>query len=82
MRLRARALAIAALIVSLMAVAGLAAPPASAHPLGNFTVNRYSGLVVAPGRVEVRYVLDMAEIPTFQTGPDIDANGDGTQSDD
>jgi len=42
----------------------LAAGPASAHPLGNFTVNRYSGLDLAPGRVTVTYVLDMAEIPT------------------
>jgi ABC-type nickel/cobalt efflux system permease component RcnA len=80
MRRRSKVLAIAALAGSLMALACLAAPPATAHPLGNFTVNRYSGLVVAPGRIQVRYVLDMAEIPTFQAGPDIDANGDGTQS--
>jgi len=39
---------------------------ASAHPLGNFTVNRYNGLVVAGGQFRVHYVLDMAEIPAFQ----------------
>lgn len=55
----------------------LSAPPASAHPLGNFTVNRYGGIVVGPGRVEVTYAVDMAEIPTFQALPDIDADGDG-----
>jgi ABC-type nickel/cobalt efflux system permease component RcnA len=39
---------------------------ASAHPLGNFTVNRYSGLELSGDRIYVKYVLDMAEIPTFQ----------------
>jgi nickel/cobalt transporter (NicO) family protein len=59
----------------------MAGPPAaSAHPLGNFTVNRYAGIVVSPGRVEIRYVVDMAEIPTFQEQSSIDADGDGTDS--
>jgi nickel/cobalt exporter len=53
------------------------AASASAHPLGNFTVNRYSGIVVFPGKVGVVYVVDMAEIPTFQEMPAIDTNGDG-----
>ena len=39
---------------------------ASAHPLGNFTVNRYSLIDVGRGSVSVRFVVDMAEIPTFQ----------------
>ena len=39
---------------------------ASAHPLGNFTVNQYSGLAVRSDGVDVNYVLDMAEIPTAQ----------------
>lgn len=37
---------------------------AEAHPLGNFTVNHLTELTVAHGRVDARYVLDMAEIPT------------------
>jgi len=41
---------------------------ASAHPLGNFTVNRFSRIEVAGPRIYVRYVLDLAEIPTFQAG--------------
>jgi len=41
---------------------------ASAHPLGNFTVNRFSRIEVAGPRLYVRYVLDLAEIPTFQAG--------------
>jgi nickel/cobalt transporter (NicO) family protein len=51
------------------AVAALALPlAASAHPLGNFTINRFSRIEVAGPRVYVRYVLDLAEIPTFQAG--------------
>ncbi|PKT68830.1 nickel transporter [Streptomyces populi] len=45
--------------------------PASAHPLGNFTVNRYDGLVAAPGQLRVDHVEDLAEIPATQAGPDI-----------
>ena len=44
---------------------------ASAHPLGNFTVNRYAGVEVAGSRVYVRYALDLAEIPAFQLGRDV-----------
>jgi nickel/cobalt transporter (NicO) family protein len=43
-----------------------AAPAAFAHPLGNFTTNRYSELDVSGDRIYVLYVLDLAEIPTFQ----------------
>jgi ABC-type nickel/cobalt efflux system permease component RcnA len=50
-------------------LAGLALPAlASAHPLGNFTINRFSRIEVSGPRLYVRYVLDMAEIPTYQAG--------------
>jgi nickel/cobalt exporter len=63
------------LFVFLVALAALAAPAAAtAHPLGNFTVNRFSRVEVAGPRLYVRYVLDLAEIPTFQAGK-IDAPG-------
>jgi nickel/cobalt transporter (NicO) family protein len=53
----------------LVAVGALALPAlASAHPLGNFTVNRYAGIEVAGSDVYVRYALDVAEIPTYQLG--------------
>ncbi len=58
----------------------LPAVVAWAHPLGNFTVNRYSRIVIVPDAVRVDYVVDMAEIPTFQLLPDIDADGDGQAS--
>src|SRR5947209_140090 len=39
---------------------------ASAHPMGNFSINQYSALTVGNDKVELRYIIDMAEIPTFQ----------------
>jgi ABC-type nickel/cobalt efflux system permease component RcnA len=54
---------------------------ATAHPLGNFTINRWAALRVEPGRLAVRYVVDMAEIPAFQVLAGVDANADGTVSD-
>jgi len=42
---------------------------ASAHPLGNFTVNRFARVEIAGDRLYVRYVVDMAEIPTLQRVP-------------
>jgi nickel/cobalt exporter len=39
---------------------------ASAHPLGNFTVNHLTVVRVSGDHVELRYILDRAEIPTFQ----------------
>ena len=67
------------LTAALVAVAASMWPAsaAQAHPLGNFTVNRWSGIVLTPGRLRVDYVVDMAEIPTFQLLPEIDADGDG-----
>jgi nickel/cobalt transporter (NicO) family protein len=61
--------AVKRLLVVGVVFAALAAPAAaSAHPLGNFTINRFSRVEVAGPRVYVRYVLDLAEIPTFQAG--------------
>jgi ABC-type nickel/cobalt efflux system permease component RcnA len=49
--------------------AALAVPAAAqAHPLGNFTVNRYSAVEASGDSVYVKYVLDLAEIPTYQEG--------------
>ncbi len=72
-----RLAAVAALAVGLLLVS---AGAAAAHPLGNFTVNQYAGLRLLPDRVEVDYVVDMAEIPAFQTRQEIDADGDQSVS--
>jgi nickel/cobalt exporter len=71
----------AALVAALAAVLSLAgAGPAAAHPLGNFSVSRYSGLAIGPDRITVHYVVDMAEIPTFSELGRVDADGDGAAS--
>jgi ABC-type nickel/cobalt efflux system permease component RcnA len=69
--------------VAVLACAGVLLAPgarAFAHPLGNFTVNRYAGIVVSTDVVTVTYVIDMAEIPTLQELPAIDADHDGAMS--
>ena len=53
------------LVAAVVALALLPAA-ASAHPLGNFSVNHLSQVSVSADRVDVRYILDEAEIPTFQ----------------
>ena len=66
-----------AVAVLVLAVAALLLVPgiADAHPLGNFTINRHAGLRVQPDRVLVHYVVDMAEIPTFQDRAAVRASG-------
>lgn len=58
------------------------ASPASAHPLGNYTVNRAVAVTLSASRIEVLYLVDMAEIPAFTAIADIDADGDGAVSTD
>ena len=54
-------------VLLILAVAFAAhATPAGAHPLGNFSMNHIAEVSVSADRVDVRYVLDQAEIPTFQ----------------
>jgi len=56
-------------LLALLAAIGLTivvAVPAFAHPLGNFTINRFSQVQVNGDRIDVSYVIDYAEIPAFQ----------------
>jgi nickel/cobalt exporter len=39
---------------------------AVAHPLGNFSINQYSAIRIGKSEIELRYIVDLAEIPTFQ----------------
>ena len=39
---------------------------ANAHPMGNFSINHYARIMANKDALEIRYLLDMAEIPTFQ----------------
>ncbi|MBD2022152.1 sulfite exporter TauE/SafE family protein [Leptolyngbya sp. FACHB-36] len=55
-------------------------PIASAHPLGNFTINHFSHVTVDRTHVTVQYVVDMAEIPAFQALQTIDTDGNGASA--
>jgi ABC-type nickel/cobalt efflux system permease component RcnA len=70
---------VAAAGAALLLLVALAAT-ASAHPLGNYTVNRAVVVTVAPGKVAVTYLVDMAEIPAFNEIAAIDTDGDGLTS--
>lgn len=68
----------ATVVVVLTVVAAIgSAAAAAAHPLGNFTTNTSAALTVAPGRLTVDYVVDLAEIPALRARQDDDLDGDG-----
>jgi len=58
-----------------LALTAVLASPASAHPLGNFTTNRFSGIEIFQDSVVVHYVVDFAEIAAFQEISSIDSDG-------
>jgi nickel/cobalt exporter len=53
----------AAALAALLLVAG--GGEARSHPLGNFSINHYTGIDVRGDSIVLHYVIDMAEIPTF-----------------
>ena len=57
----------ASLLSVLAALAVLALPATSgAHPLGNFSINHLTQVRISSDRIDLHYILDQAEIPTFQ----------------
>jgi nickel/cobalt transporter (NicO) family protein len=54
---------------------------ASAHPLGNFTINHYNGLTVSATWAHLDHVVDMAELPTVQARQEMDTDHDGQVTD-
>ena len=64
-------------IVAALLILFVVVPAVWAHPLGNFTISRYTSLELQLKAVELLYIVDMAEIPTFQERQQIDQNGDG-----
>ncbi len=70
------------LLAALLFAIVLLSWPASiwAHPLGNFTVNRYSRLEPGRDRIDLLYIVDMAEIAAFQERQRIDVDRDGAVS--
>ena len=67
-------------LLSLLAVAAaflLLPAGAAAHPLGNFSTNQLLELRFDRAGGELHYVLDQAEIPSFQQLQRYDSDGDG-----
>lgn len=56
----------ATIIPYALCVSLLATGSAAAHPLGNFTINHLARIQARATELRVHYVLDIAEIPTFQ----------------
>jgi len=42
------------------------APRSYAHPMGNFSVNHYSRISLDREGIRISYIIDLAEIPTYQ----------------
>ncbi len=62
------------MLIVLAALALLCVVKASAHPLGNFTINHFTRIEAGTDRVRLRFVVDIAEIPTFQELQTINSN--------
>ena len=56
-----RPLTAAALLLAGLFAAVTLPDSASAHPLGNFTINHLSQVRISQGSVEVHYILDQAD---------------------
>ncbi len=54
------------MIKRLILLASCYAGVAGTHPMGNFSVNHYAHLVPGPHGIAIHYVMDLAEIPTFE----------------
>lgn len=67
-------------ILSVATLIVCSAGSAGAHPLGNFTINRFARIGVGSDFVEIRYVIDMAEIAAFQELQTLDSDGDRSPS--
>jgi ABC-type nickel/cobalt efflux system permease component RcnA len=52
--------------VALIAICLLLGQRSFAHPMGNFSVNHYSKISVERDGIRVSYIIDLAEIPTYQ----------------
>lgn len=75
-KLRRRAISILLLTV----LAGVWFAEIAAHPLGNFTFNHFVRVETGTDRAKVRYVVDLAEVPTFQEAQKADTDQNGALS--
>lgn len=67
-------------IFALCAVMLISIFQAIAHPLGNFSFNHFVRIETGTDRVKIRYVVDLAEVPTFQEAQKADTDQNGSLS--
>ncbi|MGW3398744.1 HoxN/HupN/NixA family nickel/cobalt transporter [Streptomyces hydrogenans] len=72
---------VAALLAAACSLTTPAAAATPAHPLGNFTVNYHTGLVLHPDRIDATVIVDRAEIAALQERPLIDTDHNNTLTD-
>jgi len=63
-------------ILLLLTLLTLSLGESLAHPLGNFSINRYSRIEAGRGGLRILYIIDYAEIPTFVEMARIDLDRD------
>jgi nickel/cobalt exporter len=63
------------IVLMVLAVLLVGTAAAQAHPLGNFTVNHYTRAELSGGEIYVRYVADLAEVPTVREKSRVEARG-------
>jgi ABC-type nickel/cobalt efflux system permease component RcnA len=68
------------IIISILVVLIVLLIDAHAHPLGQFSINHFARIEISSERVRVRYVIDLAEVPTFQASRLADADSNGSLS--
>jgi ABC-type nickel/cobalt efflux system permease component RcnA len=68
----AKALAELSLVMCLFILSSAA----FAHPMGNFSINHYSKIEAGEKSLKLKYIIDMAEIPTFGERMEMDINQD------
>ncbi|MFB7429090.1 nickel/cobalt transporter [Streptomyces hydrogenans] len=68
----------AALLTAACSLTTPAAAATPAHPLGNFTVNYHTGLVLHPDHIDATVIVDRAEIAALQERPRIDTDHNNT----
>ncbi len=73
---RSRGVTIPALCIVCLAFVLPLRAQTSAHPLGNFTINHFTQLSFSGRTVLLHYVVDIAEIPTYDEIKVMDTNGD------
>ncbi len=78
MTIKSRRRAFSILLLAMLIIGGLG--QSAAHPLGNFTFNHFIRVETGTDRAKLRYVVDLAEVPSFQEAQKADTDQNGSLS--